>query len=94
MATVDHQHEPPQPRWSPGTRSAFNPRALRTWHQESGMRLEQVCVLTGVSYPYLRGLTTGLTRSPSIRLLERLAAVYDRDIGELFTADPDPAGAR
>jgi transcriptional regulator with XRE-family HTH domain len=72
----------------------YDYRALAAWHRESGMRLELVCVEALISHSYLRALLTGAFTRPSIRLLERLAAVYGRDIGELFTDDAEPAGAR
>lgn len=72
--------------------ATFDHRVLRAWRLESGLKPEQVCVLAQVSYPYLRALEDGAHRTPSIRVIERLAAVYHRPIGELFTSDPDPAG--
>jgi transcriptional regulator with XRE-family HTH domain len=74
--------------------STFDHRVLRKWRLESGMRAEQVCVDARVSYPYLRAIEDGASPSPSIRLLERLAAVYGRPMGELFTDDAETAGAR
>jgi transcriptional regulator with XRE-family HTH domain len=73
--------------------ATFDHRVLRTWRLESGLRPEQVCVLAQVSYPYLRAIEDGASPNPSIHLLGRLAAVYHRDVGELFTEDT-PAGAR
>jgi transcriptional regulator with XRE-family HTH domain len=68
------------------------PGVLRAWRDASGMRPEQVCVLAEVSYSYLRALEQGyyFARNPSVAVLTRLAAVYGRDVRELF----DPAGAR
>jgi transcriptional regulator with XRE-family HTH domain len=76
--------------------AAFNNRRLRDWHLESGLTLEQVCVAAEpLSYSYLRALHDGRRRRPSIELLARLAAAYDRDLRELFTdQDADPAGVR
>jgi transcriptional regulator with XRE-family HTH domain len=74
--------------------TAFNPRVLRAWRLDSGMATEEVCVAARVSYPYLRQLES-YGGNPSAAVLARLAAVYHRDLGELFTTtDPDPAGAR
>jgi transcriptional regulator with XRE-family HTH domain len=74
---------------------SFDYRVLRAWRLESGMKLEQACVLADVSYPYLRAIEHGQRQRPSIELLTRLAAVYDRDLRELFTGHHDaPAGAR
>jgi transcriptional regulator with XRE-family HTH domain len=76
--------------------TVFDHHLLRAWRLESGLKPEQVCVLAQVSYPYLRAIEDGARANPSIRLLTRLAAVYGRDPGELFTTDDDaePAGAR
>jgi len=72
-----------------GAERILNPGVLRQWRQEAGLSLEQACVLARLSYPYLRAIESGARPNPSIHLLTRLAAVYQRDIGELFT----PAGA-
>lgn len=79
-----------------GTTNAFNHRVLRRWRLASGIRMEQVCVLANVSYPYLRSMEDGRAYAshPSFALLTRLAAVYQRDIRELFTDDSETAGAR
>jgi transcriptional regulator with XRE-family HTH domain len=74
--------------------ATFNHRVLRRWRLESEYTPEQVCVLAPVSYPYLRGIEDGIRPTPSLALLTRLAEVYDRDLRELFTDDPDRAGAR
>jgi len=66
---------------------------LRTWRLESGKAPENVCVEAEISYPYLRQLEDK-GGNPSAAVLARLAAVYGRDLGELFTTEPDPAGAR
>jgi transcriptional regulator with XRE-family HTH domain len=59
------------------------------------MRPEQVCVLANVSYPHLRGIEDGVRKRPSLPLLTRLAAVYNRDLRDLFTEHDDaPAGVR
>jgi transcriptional regulator with XRE-family HTH domain len=73
--------------------TAFNHRVLRAWRLGSGLTPEQVCVAASISYPYLRQLEDK-GGNPSAGVLARLAAVYRRDLGELFTSDPDPAGAR
>jgi transcriptional regulator with XRE-family HTH domain len=74
--------------------ATFDPCVLHRWRLETGLTLEQACVLAQVSYPYLRALESGAHRNPSAGLLSRLAAVYgDRAIGELFT-DSDQAGIR
>ena len=72
----------------------FNHRVLRTWRLDSGLTPEQVCVAASVSYPYLRQLEDN-GGNPSSALLARIAAVYGRPLGELFTdGDAEPAGAR
>ena len=68
----------------------FNHRVLREWHAESGMTAEEVCYRAKVSYPHLRRLHRP-GGNPSAELLARLAAVYGRDVRELFA---DPAGIR
>ena len=74
----------------------FNHRVLRAWRTDSGLRPERVCVDADMSFSYLRRLEDGTANNPSASVLARLAAVYGRDVGELFTPDPepDPAGAR
>ena len=74
--------------------ATFDRRRLRAWRLESGLTPEQVCVLAQVSYPYLRRIEDGYKASPSMELLTRLAAVYRRDVRELFTDDPERAGTR
>ena len=75
--------------------TSFNGRELRTWRLESGMTPEQVCVAAEVSYTYLRSLEDGAAKNPTIALLTRIAAVYGRDIRDLFTDHDEPmAGAR
>ncbi len=73
--------------------TAFDHRVLRQWRLESGKTPEQVCVAAPISYPYLRQLEDG-HGNPSAAVLARIASVYGRDVGELFTSDHDPAGAR
>jgi transcriptional regulator with XRE-family HTH domain len=70
--------------------TVFNHRVLRAWRLESGLTPEQVCAAAPISYPYLRQLEDK-GGNPSAVVLARLAAVYGRDLGELFT---HPAGAR
>lgn len=64
----------------------FNHNALVTWHAESGMTLEEVAYRAEVSYSHLRRLLRP-GGNPSAVMLARLAAVYGRDIRELFTSD-------
>jgi transcriptional regulator with XRE-family HTH domain len=71
--------------------ATFNHARLRAWRADSGMTLEEVAFRASVSYPHLRRLED-LGGNPSAALLARLAAVYGRDVRELFTTDP--AGAR
>jgi transcriptional regulator with XRE-family HTH domain len=61
----------------------FNHNALVTWHAESGMTLEEVAYRAEVSYSHLRRLLRP-GGNPSAVML---AAVYGRDIRELFTSD-------
>jgi transcriptional regulator with XRE-family HTH domain len=71
----------------------FNHRRLREWRLASDLTPEQVCVRAEVSYPHYRAVEDG-TRGPSVALLERLAAVFGRSAGELFTgSDAERAGA-
>ena len=67
---------------------------LCTWRADSGKTLEEVAFRAQCSYSYLRRLEDGTHSNPSAALLARIAAVYGRDIRELFTDDPDRAGAR
>ena len=71
----------------------FNHNALVTWHAESDMTLEEVAYRAEVSYSHLRRMLRP-GGNPSAVMLARLAAVYGRDVRELLTSDPDPAGAR
>lgn len=73
--------------------SAFDHETLREWRLDSGLTSEEICVRAKVSYPHLRAVEDG-TQYPSIALLERLAAVFGRSAGELFTDDAESAGAR
>jgi transcriptional regulator with XRE-family HTH domain len=73
--------------------TAFNHHLLRPWRLESGLRPEDVCVAAKISYLYLLQLEAK-GGNPSAAVLARLAAAYGHDLGELFTADPDPAGTR
>ncbi len=73
--------------------TAFNHHPLRPWRLESGLRPEEVCYRAEISYPYLLQLEAK-GGNPSAAVLARLAAVYGHDLGELLTADPDPAGTR
>jgi len=74
--------------------ATFDHRVLRAWRLQSGMKPEQVCVQADMSFSYLRALEAGAHRNPSVGLLTRLAAAYGRDVRELFTDDPAPAGTR
>ena len=69
----------------------FNHRILVTWHAESGITLEEVSFRAQVSYSHLRRLLRP-GGNPSAVMLARIAAVYDRDLRELF--DPDLAGVQ
>jgi transcriptional regulator with XRE-family HTH domain len=69
----------------------YDRRVLRTWHLESGKTLEEVAFRARCSYTHLRRLRD-VGGNPSAELLARIAAVYGRDVRELFT--PDRAGAR
>jgi transcriptional regulator with XRE-family HTH domain len=75
------------------TSSAFNYRVLRPWRLHDGRTTEEICVAAKISYPYLLQLEA-YGGNPSAAVLARLAAVYGRDLSELFTTDPNPAGAR
>jgi transcriptional regulator with XRE-family HTH domain len=71
---------------------SFDHRKFREWRLDSGLTREQVCVRAApLSFPHLVSIESG-TRDPSIALLQRLAAVFGRSPGELFTRDE--AGAR
>jgi transcriptional regulator with XRE-family HTH domain len=70
--------------------TSIDPRVLRGWRAESGKTLEEVAFRARCSYPHLRRLED-LGGNPSTALLTRLAAVYGRDVRELFTTDPDEA---
>jgi transcriptional regulator with XRE-family HTH domain len=73
----------------------FDHRKLRAWRLASGLRPEEVCARAQVSYSYLRAIEDGARVNPSIAVLTRLAGVFGRRVGELFTDDePEPAGAR
>ena len=61
----------------------FNHHVLRTWRLDSGKTLEEVAFRAECSYPHLRRLED-LGGNPSAALLVRIAAVYDRDLRELF----------
>ena len=71
----------------------FNHNALVTWHAESSMTLEEVAYRAEVSYSHLRRMLRP-GGNPSAVMLARLAAVYGRDIRELFTSDADLAGVQ
>jgi transcriptional regulator with XRE-family HTH domain len=71
----------------------FHYAVLRQWRAESGMTAEEIAYRARCSLSYLRRLEAA-GGNPSAGMLCRLAAVYGRDVGELFTASPDPAGAR
>jgi len=71
----------------------FNHNALVTWHAESDMTLEEVAYRAEVSYSHLRRMLRP-GGNPSAVMLARLAAVYGRDIRELFTSDADLAGVQ
>ena len=69
----------------------FNHSVLRTWRLESGLRAEEVAYRAEISFSYLRALEDR-GGNPRAIVLARLAAIYGREVGELFTSDP--AGAR
>lgn len=75
----------------------FNYRILRAWRLESGIRPEEVCYRAGISFSYLRTLEDR-GGNPRAIVLATLAEIYGRNLGELYTLDPDPepdpAGAR
>jgi transcriptional regulator with XRE-family HTH domain len=71
--------------------TVFNYRVLRPLRLESGKRLEDVCAAAKISYPYLLQLEAK-GGNPSAAVLARLAAVYGRDLGELFTDEPARTG--
>lgn len=71
----------------------FNHRKLRQWRYESGLRAERICTDADISLSYLYALENS-GGNPSASVLARLAGIYGRPLDELFTADPDPAGAR
>ena len=73
--------------------STINRHVLRAWRADSNKTLEEVAFRAQVSYPYLRRLEDE-GGNPSAALVVRIATVYGRDVRELFTPDPDPAGAR
>ena len=72
----------------------FNRLVLRDWRLDSGKTLEEVAFRAEVSYPHLRRLEDLSSKSVPPPCSARIAAVYGRDIRELFTFDQDPAGAR
>ena len=65
----------------------LNHHKLLEWRHASGLRPEEVCTRAGISYSYLRAIEYGQRANPSALVLVRLAAVYDRTIGELFDAE-------
>jgi transcriptional regulator with XRE-family HTH domain len=71
----------------------FNHRLLRQWRDDSGMKPEEVAYRANCSFSHLLRLES-LGGNPSADLLTRIAAVYGRDVRELFTADPDALDAR
>jgi transcriptional regulator with XRE-family HTH domain len=79
---------------SPMPALTFNHARLREWRLQSGKTAEEVCYRARVSYPYLRQLEDGTAANPSAALLVRIAEVYDRPLGELFTVDAAPASTR
>jgi transcriptional regulator with XRE-family HTH domain len=72
----------------------FNHHVLRAWARASQRRDEEICVRAGISYPYLQAIKGGARANPSADVLARLAAAYERPVGELFTDDAETAGAR
>jgi transcriptional regulator with XRE-family HTH domain len=62
----------------------FNHDALRQMRAESDMTAEEITWRARCSMSYLRDLEKG-RGNPSAELAARLAAVYGRDIRDLFT---------
>lgn len=73
--------------------ATFNHRLLRQWRDESGKKPEEVAYRAEVSFSHLLRLESVGGR-PHADLLARIAAVYGHEVSELFTPEPDPAGAR
>jgi transcriptional regulator with XRE-family HTH domain len=73
--------------------STFNHARLRQWRDESDKKPEEVAYRAECSFSHLLRLES-LGGNPSAALLARIAAVYGRDVRELYTFDADPAGAR
>lgn len=71
----------------------YSPSVLRTWRRQSGKTPEQVAVEAPISTPYLYAVENG-TRTPTLKLLTRLAEVYGRDISECFTGGEIDADER
>jgi transcriptional regulator with XRE-family HTH domain len=63
----------------------FDGAKLRAWREAEGLTRPEVCVAAGLSHTWLVALELG-TKTPSLALLARLAAVFGRDPGELLTA--------
>jgi DNA-binding XRE family transcriptional regulator len=77
--------EPPLPATAPerdDPPALYDPAKLRAWRADSGLTREQVCSMTGVSYPWLRKLERG-EADPSLKLLVTLARFYGHEPGEL-----------
>jgi transcriptional regulator with XRE-family HTH domain len=56
---------------------------LRDARHRAGLRATEAAARADISYPYLRALEAG-TKVPSLGVLERLAAVYETSMAELF----------
>jgi transcriptional regulator with XRE-family HTH domain len=77
--------------------SVFSGVQLRAKIKSSGARVEDIAVLTGLSFTHLTRLMRGEVR-PSTRTVEALAEVLGCDVGEFFADDgtsralPPPGG--
>jgi transcriptional regulator with XRE-family HTH domain len=66
---------------------------LMAWRKDAGLRREDVCVATGLSYGWLARLEGGYGKhAPALATLDKLARFYGHDVRELF-APPAPAPA-
>ncbi|MEU8196375.1 helix-turn-helix transcriptional regulator [Microbispora amethystogenes] len=64
-------------------RTLHNPRELRRRRILADLGQEEAAKLAGISWPYLSLLESG-KRSPSVKVLHRLAAVVDCPVAELL----------
>ncbi|MEU8277400.1 helix-turn-helix domain-containing protein [Microbispora bryophytorum] len=68
-------------------KTLHNPRKLRRRRVLAGLDQEEAAKLAGISWPYLSLLESG-KRSPSVKVLHRLAAAIDCPVADLL-ADED-----